>query len=440
MNTSEKLSKIDNVRYGECFTIEIVLHQFKLPTDIKSYGPCLPWLTLFAAGETPESTIWTEPSPMTGVANQPTLRIGFTRKDRFLAAELVDLGQPSPVRITCGTKAPDNETLQIALLVNSKDGYARLLVDSKPAASDVTVTPSAKICQLSTVYCGSGTNVPAVYFRVWRRCLTPEELCNVRCHEVPCDWDDSFFHPNLNLDIAVSNSKEIAWQSVERKQRGKLTSFADQLADRVLNSKDPSEATNSLGADEKRKIAAQTLDDVTATLQDLLALEETIEPDLLNFFAETPAAAFLLTPMLKRQWREILLQDFGQIDFVTETVAGRYLAIEIESPKHTLFTKKGEITRPVHHAIDQVEKWTRGIPKSSHISNKYFGCADQERFDRLVVIGRSKCLSDDDRISRWSSWSRKGTELRTWDDVARLGTELVKRLKNPKIDDYQWEL
>jgi hypothetical protein len=440
MEHKVKLTDYGDVKYGPRFTVEIVLHQFDVPRDIRSSAIGLPWLTLFAAGETPESTVWRGPEAMamTGLANSPLLRIGLTRKSRILMAEIVDFGQDSPVRIISQAEIPNADRLQIGLTVDSVDCVARLFVNSRQVTDDTALTPAVKLSKIDSVFCGSASNVPAIYYRVWRRCLSADQLSAVKCREVASRWDDRFKHPNLDLETSVSKSGDIAWSTVAVSQKSKLTSEFDLLADRVLRLQG-NRSADSLKGRAKREAAAATVSTFVDELSILVEDPTKSEPDLLKYFRDNPAAAILVNPSIKQQWREVLLQDHGQIDFVLEQVDGRFIAVEIEPSQKPLFTTKDEITNAVQHAVHQTELWVRGVSKNHAASLKRFGTSDSSRFDRLVVIGRSTDLNTDARREVWDAWASKGTLLRTWDDLINAGRMIAKRLQNPSVSGYSWQ-
>ena len=85
-------------------------------------------------------------------------------------------------------------------------------------------------------------------------------------------------------------------------------------------------------------------------------------------------------------------------DFVLRDASGDYLFVELESPTHVLFAKKGKPRAALEHAIDQIVDWKRYLAENVGTVQRELGLTGISTNPRaLVVIGRSSCLTEEHR-------------------------------------------
>ncbi len=84
-----------------------------------------------------------------------------------------------------------------------------------------------------------------------------------------------------------------------------------------------------------------------------------------------------------------------RIDFLIREPDGSYILVEIENPNCAIVTKRGDISAPVNHAIQQVEDWQEWIAENlGAVQHRHDGISSPRG---LVIIGRSKSLSGSQR-------------------------------------------
>jgi len=80
-----------------------------------------------------------------------------------------------------------------------------------------------------------------------------------------------------------------------------------------------------------------------------------------------------------------------RLDFLRREPIGDYVAIELENPRHRMFTKSGDFTAPVNHAIQQVEDWQEWIADNlPMVQRKY---PDISSPQGLIIVGRSNSFT-----------------------------------------------
>ncbi|MCD4684773.1 MAG: DUF4263 domain-containing protein [Anaerolineae bacterium] len=139
----------------------------------------------------------------------------------------------------------------------------------------------------------------------------------------------------------------------------------------------------------------------------------------------------LLFPTKKRLVYEHPLKDDGRtkyrMDFVVEVTTGRYILVELENPKHKLFTKAGEFRQIINHAENsQVANWILWIRRHLDDVEKDFpGIVAPEG---LVVVGQNTGLTSDqrDQIRMWNE--KHDIKLMTYDDLAEEAENHIKHL------------
>lgn len=283
---------------------------------------------------------------------------------------------------------------------------------------------------------GWGGSGQIIYCNVLRKAILPSEVKSLRGVSIPSSlvgWDrgpdgcSRLIPPSPGQDIAST------WLSYQVIEIHSDASFVDRVLHRCgeLVSKYGSKSAAVAAVGNKLSI-------LTDLLSTIIEDDTKTERDLLDFFALNPAAIFLLEPDYCRQWREKSIQEYGQIDFVCERFDGTFLVLEIESHLHNIFTKKGELTQPVQHAINQVERWVLGASKSTNITRLEYGVVGGEHFIGVVVIGRSADLDNEIKREAWLL-AKKRISMYTWDDIVKRGRVLVKRLADPELARTVWQ-
>jgi ppGpp synthetase/RelA/SpoT-type nucleotidyltranferase len=118
-----------------------------------------------------------------------------------------------------------------------------------------------------------------------------------------------------------------------------------------------------------------------------------------------------------------------RIDFLVQRPDGSYLLVEIENPQATLFTKSGDFSVGVNHALRQVEDWQEWIEANLPTVERYFpGIRAPEAW---VVIGRDHGLADAEkrRLIRRNINMRGRVAIRTYDDVLRDAKAYIRSIR-----------
>jgi len=128
----------------------------------------------------------------------------------------------------------------------------------------------------------------------------------------------------------------------------------------------------------------------------------------------------LLFPTKKRLLYEYPLIENGKIvhkiDFIIEMTAGRYILVELENPKHTIFTRSGDYSAQVNHAERQVEDWILFLRKNpDSVKEDLPGIVAPEG---ILVIGRSNDFTSHDRERLRIHNEKHSINLYTYDDLA----------------------
>jgi ppGpp synthetase/RelA/SpoT-type nucleotidyltranferase len=104
-------------------------------------------------------------------------------------------------------------------------------------------------------------------------------------------------------------------------------------------------------------------------------------------------------------------------DFIIREATGEYVLVEIESPKCRLFTKRGDFTAEVSHAVQQVEDWQEWLEQNLPTAQRHYPDIVSPRGS--IVIGRSSTLSEKERqkLARRNINTRGRLEILTYDDL-----------------------
>lgn len=148
---------------------------------------------------------------------------------------------------------------------------------------------------------------------------------------------------------------------------------------------------------------------------------------------------FLLNhPVALRSTGSVLLSEVGLgnqyvIDLVLQIpdVRPRTILIELERADFALFTKQGRPRAKVTHAVQQVEDWLRwwrenpsGVPS---------GLDHTLQPEGIVVIGRSRSLSDGDRRRLAHLNSNRLVKIITYDELLDQLGSLIRNLEAPDV-------
>lgn len=172
--------------------------------------------------------------------------------------------------------------------------------------------------------------------------------------------------------------------------------------------------------------------------QRLLA-ENVDEAPMQAFFEKCPAFLFC-------DFKTVLPQAQLGIEYRTDFIFTRAaprseecIMVEIESPQQKLFTKTGDGTQAFNHAIRQVQDWRSHLTEHhSYICNQLKIRNLHNRSKALIVIGRSKDLSEEDRrrLQERTLDSGGSTEVVTYDEVGERALQWIKNWET--INSRHW--
>lgn len=157
-----------------------------------------------------------------------------------------------------------------------------------------------------------------------------------------------------------------------------------------------------------------------------------LEAPLQEYLSEHPV---LLTLEAARIHPKLKLGDDYITDFVMELGDQHYVLVEIEAATRPLYTKAGNPSRELTHAVQQVEDWLQWVEDAAqYIQTKLPGIADPEC---LVIIGRR--LKDTKLEAKWKRKQRmhakSGITLMTYDDVLdKARRQLVNLRRLERVD------
>ena len=140
----------------------------------------------------------------------------------------------------------------------------------------------------------------------------------------------------------------------------------------------------------------------------------------------------LLCPSAEKLWSKLPFGDWVS-DFVFREVANDYLLVEIEAPIRELFRKDGQQRQELTHAIKQISDWVEYIEDNKiHIETTLGLTGISASPRRLVVIGRSACLSDENRRAIVNIQNAQPKlRILTYDDVLVSARTNLERILGP---------
>ena len=178
------------------------------------------------------------------------------------------------------------------------------------------------------------------------------------------------------------------------------------------------------------KFATHGLEDTIAEFERLLEKPDVHEKRDIHPFIET--SNFLLHPNPAEIFSEVpigLGTEF-RIDFLIREADGTYVLVEIENPRHRLFTQKGDFTAEVNHAQRQVEDWQEWIEDNLSTVQKAYPDMSSPR--GLVVIGRLGTMAEKDRkrLDRRNINLRGRLTIWTYDHLLSSAKASIKSIRN----------
>jgi hypothetical protein len=157
-----------------------------------------------------------------------------------------------------------------------------------------------------------------------------------------------------------------------------------------------------------------------------------LEDPVQDFLKKHPE---ILSPTHTRMWPKLPI-GARSTDFVFREPPKDYLLVEIEAPIRSLFRKDGQPHQELVHAINQVTDWLRYIEDNvSTVRGELglHGISVQPR--SLIVIGRSKDLTSDDRrkLTTLQNMVPK-LQILTYDDLLATARASAENLLGPLWD------
>lgn len=139
------------------------------------------------------------------------------------------------------------------------------------------------------------------------------------------------------------------------------------------------------------------------------------EEELQSFLREHPV---LLAPTALRVLPKHKLGSEHITDFVVHEAGDDHVLVEIERADHKLYTRQGNPSRQLTHALQQVEDWRRWVLNNvAYARNDLPGITDPHCW---VVMGRDADLEEDQR-SKLEHKNRELTHITimTYDDLLK---------------------
>jgi hypothetical protein len=174
---------------------------------------------------------------------------------------------------------------------------------------------------------------------------------------------------------------------------------------------------------------AETRRQYTALLAQFESLLQGPEEPVHQFLREH---AELISPTSDKHWSKV---PFGgtKSDFVFREPHNDYELVEIEAPDRQLFRKDGQQHAELTHAINQTMDWVRYIEDNKRTVEDELGLSGiSTNPRRLVVIGRSKSLTEENR-RKLTTIQNDQPKLRimTYDDLLAGTRANLERILGP---------
>ena len=144
------------------------------------------------------------------------------------------------------------------------------------------------------------------------------------------------------------------------------------------------------------------------------------------------AHPILLSPYIDRCISEPRFGADYRPDFLLVVSPKDAVLVEIEHAEHRLFTKGGNATAELNHAVQQVQDWRGWLRSNSNFAQSSLGVPLLHMDSRaLIVIGRSTTLSPGDaaKLKEKNASFHGATEILTYDDLLIRARQMVENLK-----------
>lgn len=164
----------------------------------------------------------------------------------------------------------------------------------------------------------------------------------------------------------------------------------------------------------------------------LLDSEPEREEILQSFLRNHPE---ILCPTKTRMWPKLAL-GAKKTDFVFRDADLDYILVELEKSTHRLFRRDGHPNAKLNEARDQIIDWKRYLEDNLATVQTELGLTGISTNPRsLVVIGRSRSLSDDNR-RKLTAIENDHPKLRimTYDDVYKSAKAAIENFLGPLWD------
>jgi len=169
----------------------------------------------------------------------------------------------------------------------------------------------------------------------------------------------------------------------------------------------------------------ERLERLLLTFEDVLA-DGIREEEVQKFLDDHP---IILNPVAIRHIPKMKIGKYFS-DFTFVEVGNKYQFVEIERTDHVLLTKKLDFTAAVNHGWQQLLDWDMEIEGHKKEIESKHNVSNIENRKFLLVIGRSKNLSNEDIMKiRTRSRTSGKCDILTYDDVLESFRMLIVNLK-----------
>ena len=156
------------------------------------------------------------------------------------------------------------------------------------------------------------------------------------------------------------------------------------------------------------------------------------EPDLQNFFEETP---ILIDGKITKL---ISKKSFGGElfpDFIAILHNGNHILIEIETPKDNIYTNKGDPSAKFAHAEQQVRdylKWAN--EEKEYLRKRGLPNISAENTKGLLLIGMIVTLSEKykEKLRQHNFSVRNSHEIKTFDEILKENQQMIKGIREAR--------
>ena len=379
--------------------------------------------------------------------------LGFCNHELRPLFQVLLRGQQRPIEVCSDNVLEAGAAVHVAGTFDGKVArlyvHAQLVGEKTARGVLASPTPGARSAMFSRSATDPGGYYHglAYYVRLWRCARSAAQLREMMEVMAPPPHPD----PNAPNPASMDAVYNLAYLAREPHCIAWWTAAAVGAAGRpVVDERDLATATRILsargipeskqGAPERRIIdAGTTILECCDALESLVNDPAITEPEVLQFFEDRPEATFLIEPDQEAAWREQLIQGYGQIDFVFRKTNGRYVAVEVEPPKASIFKSNDEFTKRFDHALDQVEQWKLGTQKCPEVVQKSLRMTGMQPPDGALIIGRTNQINNPKREERWHHRCATVPDtIYTWDDVLTRGRSFGERLGNPALPNTDW--